>query len=175
MLFAFWIVEPQAQFLTGNWITANRIAIPAGSPSDAPGIIVSSVYATNYPNMPLPPGVWHTIDFHDGPIWGKWQPNLPPTSVGIMFSGILILTNPTPVVCDIQVTFRSVGSSLNSGNYQMQTLAIPGDGSRSNATATVALTDLKLEFFWRYTPQCAVWPAGTAINLTAQVVFWNAP
>lgn len=160
-----------------QWVTGNRVSVPAGSPTNAPGIFVSTASNVTFPKIALPPGQWHTIDLADGPQWGTWQPDIPSTTVGVELAGILIVTNATntstPTMCDVHVTFRQPGSLLASGNYQMQAIAVPGDGARSNATVTVPVINKKFEFFWTFAPICGVLPSAVAINLTVQKVIWS--
>lgn len=166
-----------------RWIESSKTLIPAGSPSKAPGIWISTVTPSTFPKIPLPPNVWHTIDLSDGPAWGTWQPGLPDTTNGVELAGILIITNAThvntvPVTCQVWATFRAPGDDTHHDNFHMQTLTIPnkqqvsqGDGSRSNAVVTVQTINRRFEFYYHYTPDCGVLPSGTAVNLTIQKVL----
>lgn len=166
---------------TSQWVTGNQVSTPLDS-RYAPYIFVTTVPGNAPYERPLiagglTPGVLHTIDFNNGPQWTV-QPNLPEGTVAVELSGILIITNATngtstPVGCDLQVTFRTPGSTLGLGNFQMQAIAQPSHGARSNASITVTLVNKRLEFFWTYTSPCGNYPSAVAINLSVQKVIWN--
>lgn len=164
----------------GPWITGNRVSVPLGAPNKSPGIWVSATTPVAWPNVPLPPNQWHTIDLSDGPQWNGWTWQLPESTVAVELAGILIVTNatndsPSPVKCEVRATFRAPGDTLHENGYQMQLGVSPNDPGRGNAVTTVQVINRRFEFFWRHTPECGVWPSGAGMNLMIQKVIWNAP
>jgi hypothetical protein len=148
-------VPAQAQ-----WVTANRVSVLTGSPATGrPHLFASTVGSlANYP-----PDVWHTVDLVEAPT----------TTLAADVRGLLVITNASTVICDIQVTFRAPGDLLASGNYQMQAVAIPGDGARSNASVIVPVVNRQFQFIWKFPPSCGVLPSAVAINLSVQAMYWH--
>lgn len=155
------------------FVTANRVSFPAIAPNVTPGVWVFSTASWTWPMMPLPPQTWLTIDLADGPQWNGWMWQLPLTTVAVELTGILVVTNPAAVPCEVRVTVRPPGSTWHEAGYQMQTGAPAVGGSRSNATVTVAVVDRKFELYWYH--NCDPVASSAGLNLMVQKVFWYAP
>jgi hypothetical protein len=142
------------------WVTANRVSVLTGSPAAGrPHLFASTVGSL----ATYPPDVWHTVDLVEAPT----------TTLAADVRGLLVITNASSVICDVQVTFRAPGDLLASGNYQMQAVAIPGDGARSNASVIVPVVNRQFQFIWKFPPSCGVLPSAVAINLSVQALYWN--
>lgn len=152
------------------YAVTNRTSIPMPDPSHGINIVADS-----RPGMGrIPFGQWVTVDLRDDhPFWeGYRKPNIPETTRAITFSGILIVTNPSGLNCDVQATFRSPGSTLNTGSYHLQSMATTGAGDRDPGTVTVPIVNKQFQMYVWTDPACTQGGSTVAVNLLGQMVHW---
>lgn len=139
------------------WTRTTATFVPFDSPQAIyVGRGVAGWQAAHAYPFDMEPGQWHTITL----------PYLPDGTVAALLGGLLVNTNTTAGLCNLTATFRAPGSTWHPGNYQMQTLTVPGDGERTNAARLVPIRDKSFEFYWTATPLCP-----SLINLTMQLAL----
>lgn len=121
------------------------------------------VFFSTYPSTGHATGVWHTID-----VTSK---GVPVEAKSIFLSGILIITHGiNSQQCDLTVSLRAPGDTLNAGNYIGQTFeASIGNGMRSNMSSRVPLVNGQFEIQWNYSGN-GQWPnyCSYGVNLSIQ-------
>lgn len=122
-----------------------------------------ALFINSYTNTGPASGVWHRITLS--------SMGIPSDAKGVFLSGILIITHGTTTqTCDLTISFRAPGDTLDAGNYIGQTIeAITGSGQRSNMSTWAPARDGEIEFQWRKNTS-GQWPSECAygINLSAQ-------
>lgn len=141
------------------------------------GWVEGSVTGVRDDNSKAPIAIFVNTYTNTGPTEAVWNRlslaslGVPSDAKGVFLSGILIITHGTTVqTCDLTISFRAPGDTIDAGNYIGQTIeAAVGSGQRSNMSTWAPARNGEIEFYWkRNTP--GQWPTECSygINLSAQ-------
>lgn len=121
------------------------------------------IFINSYTNYGPASGMWHRISLE--------SMGIPADAKGVFLSGILIITHGTTTqTCDLTISFRAPGDTIDAGNYIGQTIeAITGSGQRSNMSTWAPARNGEIEFYWKRNTT-GQWPSECSygINLSAQ-------
>lgn len=136
-----------------------------------PVIIFSGTTAGTDPRN-YAPFVWHTIDLK--PLGVAADANFAD------IIGSLVITHGTNAgIANLACTFRTPGSTLHEGNYQMQSIEPwVGGGQRDPQSVRVALVNGSFQFYWRKespagTPDAEPGAGGSNYLLNLRLVGWG--
>jgi hypothetical protein len=153
-----------------NWQAGVSVYTRAPGTSEQFGFFLNTHTPKAIPGQCRTPSKWCTIDLT--------TIGVPATAQAAFLSGILIITPGSRAeICDLHITFRAPGETLNAGDYQMQTaLVSPTSTSRSNASVWVPLVGGKFQLYWYGTPQAGDWPryCSYGANLKVQAYTMGA-
>lgn len=154
LLLALFAITTQAAFVEGT-----TIGVSAQSPTqDNPPIFVNS-YTASGPAA----DAWSTVDLCKV---------VPAGTKAARLEGLLIITHGTTVeTCDLNISYRVNGSSLEPGYIHQSIEATVGNGQRSTAGVWVPLdATRKFQFKWHRSTS-GTWPThcsyGINLSLTA--------
>lgn len=122
-----------------------------------------AIFVNTYTNTGPPEAVWNRISLS--------SLGIPPDASGVFLSGILIITHGTTIqTCDLTISFRAPGDTIDAGNYIGQTIeASVGSGQRSNMSTWAPARNGEIEFYWKRNTT-GQWPTECSygMNLSAQ-------
>lgn len=143
---ADWIKSTSTLISTVNALNSHILFINTATPA-------YMLNGVKQPKLP-PPGVWQNVDFSPS--------GVPDDAVGILFSGIMIITDGVESDdTSVAVCFQSPGAGNDPLQYETQTIAtLATGGSRSNAQAIVPCVNSCIDFSWLRGNSNGEWPKG---------------